>query len=237
MRLNETEVNNYLRPFFGRYEDSFQQAWVDILECNPQTLEEVTPIMRSVRNKAIKQYMNKKYREVSLYTPIGKNRDEKFTLESVLESPGNEDTEDKENGHKAIYKKMADFLIGEYLDQKNRNLELRRERDNHKHRLSSEIRLRTIKLKREELKFKKRRQEDRYRRYILSMMCYLYYLNQKGRNLELKRRDVELKAERLRLRGEWLNFKRDRFESWKKLMEDKRKQKVNQSNKHVQLQR
>jgi len=228
MNLNETEVNNYLRPFFGRYEDSFQQAWVDLLECNPQTLEEVTPIVRSVRNKAIKQYLNKKYREVSLYTPIGKNRDEKFTLESVLEAPGNENTEDKENGHNAIYKKMADFLIGEYLDQKNRNLELRRERDSHKHRLSSEIRLRTIKLKREQLKFKKRRQEDRHRRYILSVMCYLYYLNQKGRNLELKRRDVELKAERLRLRGEWLNFKRDRFESWKKLMEDKRKQKVKQ---------
>ena len=223
MNLNETEVSNYLQPFLGRSEDSFQEAWVDILERNPQTLEEINPIIKSVRNKAIKQYMNKKYREVSLSKPIGKNRDEKLTLESVLESPGNEDTEDKENGHNAIYKKMADFLIREYFDQKNRNLELRRERDDHKHRLSSEIRLRSIKLKREELKFKKRRQEDRHRRYILSVMCYLYYLNQKGRNLELKRRDVELKAERLRLREEWLNFKRDRFESWKKLMETKRK--------------
>jgi hypothetical protein len=66
MNLNETEVNNYLRPFLGRYEDSFQQAWVDILERNPQTLEEINPIIKSVRNKAIKQYMNKKYREVSL---------------------------------------------------------------------------------------------------------------------------------------------------------------------------
>jgi hypothetical protein len=229
-------VNNYLKPFLGRYEDSFQQAWVEILECNPQTLEEVTSIMRSVRNKAIKQYLNKKYREVSLYTPIGKNRDEKFTFESVLEAPGNEDTEGKENGDNGLYKKIIDFLMGEYFNQKNRNLELRREQDNHKHRLSSKIRLRTIKFKREEIKFKKRRQEDRLRRYILSVMCYLYYLNQKGRNLELKRRDVELKAERLRLRGEWLNFKRDRFECWKKLMEDKRKEKVNQSNKHVQLQ-
>ena len=228
MNLNETEVNNYLKPFLGRNEDSFQEAWVHILECNPQTLEEVTPIIRRVRNKAIKQYLNKKYREVSLYTPIGKNRDEKFTLESVLESPGNEDTEDKENGDNGLYKKIVDFLIGEYFHQKNRNLELRREQDNHKHKLRSEIRLKTIKLKREELKFKIRKREDRHRRYILSVMCYLYYLNQKGRNLELKRRDVELKAERLRLRGEWLNFKRDRFESWKKLMEDKGKQKENQ---------
>jgi hypothetical protein len=56
MNLNETEVNSYLQPFLGRHEDSFQQAWVDILECNPQTLEEITPIIRRVRNKAIKQY-------------------------------------------------------------------------------------------------------------------------------------------------------------------------------------
>ena len=237
MRLNETEVINHLQPFLGQHEDSFQQAWVDILESDPQTLQEITPIIRRVRNKAIREYWNKKHREVSLYKPIGKNRDEKFTLESVLEAPGNENTEDKENGHNAIYKKMADFLIGEYLDQKNRNLELRRERDSHKHRLSSEIRLRTIKLKREQLKFKKRRQEDRHRQYILSVMCYLYYLNQKGRNLELKRRDVELKAERLRLRGEWLNFKRDRFESWKKLMEDKGKEKENRLRLKIQLQR
>jgi len=169
-------VNNYLQPFLGRYEDSFQQAWVDILECNPQTLEEITPIIRRVRNKAIKQYLNKKYREVSLYQPIGKNRDEEFTLESVLESPGDENTEDRDNGDNGLYKKIVDFLIGEYFNQKNENLELRR-------------------------------------------------------------RDVELKAERLRLRREWLKFKRDRFESWKKLMEDKGKQKENQFRLEVQLRR
>ena len=230
MKLNETEVNNYLQPFFGRYEDSFQQAWVDILECDPQTLEEITPIIRRVRNKAIKQYMNKKYREESLYKPIGKNRDEKFTIESILESPGNENTEDKDKGDNGLYKKIVDFLIGEYFNQKNKNLELRREEDNHKHKLSSEIRLKTIKLKKEQLKFKKRKQQNRHRRYIVSLMCYLYYLNQKSKNLELKRRDIELKAERLRLREELLKFKRDRFESWKKLMEDKRKQKENQPN-------
>ena len=56
MKLNEAEVNNYLQPLLGRYEDSFQQAWVDILECNPQTLEDATPIIRRVRNKAIKQH-------------------------------------------------------------------------------------------------------------------------------------------------------------------------------------
>ncbi|MGA2315268.1 MAG: hypothetical protein ABSG71_02680 [Thermodesulfobacteriota bacterium] len=230
MKLNETEVNSYLQPFLGRYEDSFQQAWVEILECNPQTLEEITPIIRRVRNKAIKQYMNKRYREESLYKPIGKHGDETFTLESILESLGNEDTEDRENGDNGLYKKIVDFLMGEYFNQKNENLELRRERDNHKHRLSSEIRLKAIKLKREQLKFKKRKQENRHRRYIANLMCYLYCLDQKDKNLELKRRDIELKAERLRLRQELLKFKRDRFESWKKLMEDKRKQRENQLN-------
>ena len=176
MKLNGTEVNSYLQPFLGQYEDSFQQAWVDILECNPQTLEEITPIIRRVRNKAIKQYMNKKYREESLYRPIGKNGDEKFTLESILASPENEDTEDRDSSDKGLYKKMVDFLIGECIRQKNENF-------------------------------------------------------------ELKRRDVELKAERLRLRREWLNFKKDRFESWKKLMEDKGKQKENQFRLEIQLRR
>jgi len=66
MRLNENDVNNCLEPLLGPHEDSFQQAWIDILESNPQTLEEITPIVRRVRNKAIKQYWNKKCREVSL---------------------------------------------------------------------------------------------------------------------------------------------------------------------------
>ena len=111
-----------------------------------------------------------------MYKPIGKNRDEEFTLESILESPGKEDIEDKDNGNEGLYKKIVDFLIGEYFNQKNENL-------------------------------------------------------------ELKRKDIELKAERIRLRGEWLNFKKDRFESWKKLMEDKTKQKENQFKLTVQLQR
>jgi hypothetical protein len=94
MRLNEHEINSYLQPFLGQDEDSFQRAWVDILESNPRTLEEITPIIKRVRNKAIKQYWNKKYREVSLYKPIGKNGDERFTLESILESPTQENTEE-----------------------------------------------------------------------------------------------------------------------------------------------
>jgi hypothetical protein len=176
MNLNETEVNDYLQPFLGRYEDSFQQAWVDILEINPQTLEGITPIIRRIRNKAIKEYMNKKYIEKSLCTPIGKNGGKTFTLESILASPENEDTDDSVNGNNALYKKIVDFLIGEYFKQKNENL-------------------------------------------------------------ELKRKDVELKAERLRLRREWLKFKKDRFQSWKKLMDEKGKQKENQFKLKVQLQR
>jgi hypothetical protein len=174
MNLNEIEVNNYLQPFLGRYEDSFQEAWVKILESKPQTLEEISPIVKRVRSNAIKQYMNKKYREESLYKPIGKNGDEKFTLESILESPGNENSEDRDNGDNGLYKKIVDFLIGEYFKQKNENVELRR-------------------------------------------------------------RDIELKAERLRLRREGLKFKKDRFESWKKLMEEKGKQKENQFRLELQL--
>ena len=176
MNLSESEVNNYLQPFLGRCEDSFQEAWVKILESKPQTVEEITPIVRKVRSKEINRYLNRKYKEVSLHAPIGKNRDEEFTLESILESPGNEDSEDSDNGANGLYKKIVDFLIVEYFNEKNENA-------------------------------------------------------------ELKRRDVELKAERLKLREEWLRFKKDRFESWKKIMEDKTRQKENQFKLELQLQR
>ncbi|MBM4350895.1 MAG: hypothetical protein FJ106_13525 [Deltaproteobacteria bacterium] len=176
MNLNEAEVNDYLRPLLGQHEDSFQEAWVKILESKPQTLKEVTPIIKKVKSKEVNQYLNRKYREVSLYKPIGRNGDEEFTFESILASPENENISDgdQDNGREGLYRKIVVFLIGEYFNKKNENIELRR-------------------------------------------------------------RDIELKAERLRLRGEWLRFKKDRFESWKKLMEDKGKQKENQFKLEVQL--
>ena len=176
MKLNETEVNNHLQSLLGRDGDSFQQAWVDILESNPQTLEEITPIVRKIRNGAIKQYFHKKHREVSLYKPIGKNGDEKFTLESILASPTNETTEESDNGNSGLYKKIVDFLMGEYFSQRNENR-------------------------------------------------------------QLKSKEIELKRERLMVRAEWLKFKKERYESWKKLMEEKGRQKENRFKVRVQLQR
>jgi len=176
MKLNETEVNNHLQTVLEKDGDSFQQAWLDILEADPQTIEEITPIVRRVRNKAIRQYWNKRSREVSLHTPIGKDGDERFTLESILSSPTDETTEESGNENRTLYKKMLYFLMGEYLSQRNENL-------------------------------------------------------------RLKSKEIELKKERLRLREEWLKFKRDRYDSWKKLMEEKGKQKENRFKVRVQLQR
>jgi hypothetical protein len=176
MKLNETEVNNHLRSLLGSDMDSFQQAWVDILEADPQTLEEIPPVIKKVKNKAIKQYWNKKCREVSLYKPIGKNGDERFTLESILKSPSGENTEEDAGNDDGLYKKIVYFLMGEYFSQRNENR-------------------------------------------------------------QLKSKEIELKRERLKLREEWHKFKRDRYESWKKLMEEKGRQKENRLKVRVQLQR
>jgi hypothetical protein len=186
MNLNETEVNNYLRPFLGGYEDSFQEAWVDILECNPQTLEEITPIIRRVRSKALKQYMNRKYREESLYKPIGKNKDEKFTLESILQTPGNEESEDRDNRDNGLYKKIVNFLIGEYLKQKNENVELKR-RD-------VELKAERLRLRREWLEFNKDRFES-----------WKKLMEEKG-----KQKENQFKLE-FQLQREKLEFKKEQF--------------------------
>jgi hypothetical protein len=212
MNLNPTEVNNYLQPFLGRYEDSFQEAWIKILESKPQTLEEITPIIRKVKSKEINQYLNKKYREVSLYTPIGKNGDEKFTLESILENPKNDDTEDRDNGDNGLYKKMVDFLIGECIRQRKENSELKR-RD-------VELKAERLRLREEGLKFKRDRfeswkklmedkgkqKENRFRievqlrREELEFNKEQFYLMEKKRTLRGRKRKKFMK-ERKRIRS------------------------------------
>jgi len=199
MRLNEDEVNNYLQPFLGQYEDSFQQAWVDILESNPQTLEEITPIIRRVRNKAIKQYLNKKYREESLYKPIGKNLDERFTLESILESPTDENTEDKDNGNDGLYKKIVDFLIGEYFSKKNENLELKRK--------EIELKAERLRLREELLKFRRDRFES-----------WKKLMEDKGKQKENQSKlEVQLQREKLEFRKERFYLKEKKRTERKKI--------------------
>ena len=189
MNLNETEVNDRLQFFLGRDGDSIQQAWVDILEADPQTLEEVTPIVRKVRNRAIKQYWNKKYKEVSLYKPIGKNGDEKFTLESILESPANEHTEERDSADNSFYKKMVDFLIGEYFSQKKENYELKRK--------EIELKTQRLRLREESLKFKRERFES-----------WENLMEERGRQKENRFKDrVQLQREKLEFRKKQLRLK------------------------------
>ena len=197
MNLNETEVNNYLHPFLGRYEDSFQDVWVEILERNPKTVEEITPIIKRVRNKAIKRYMNKKYREVSLFKPIGKNGDEKFTLESILASPENEDAEDSGNGDNGLYKKMVDFVIGEYFKQKNENLDTKRK--------EIELKAERLRLRREWLEFKRDRFES-----------WKKLMEEKGKQKESQfKLEVQLQREKLELKKEQFYLKGKKGHRWK----------------------
>jgi len=189
MNLNETQVNDRLQFFLGRDGDSIQQAWVDILEADPQTLEEVTPIVRKVRNKAIKHYWNKKYKEVSLYKPIGKNGDEKFTLESILESPANEHTEERDSADNGFYKKMVDFLIGEYFSQKKENYELKRK--------EIELKTQRLRLREESLKFKRERFES-----------WKNLMEERGRQKENRFKvRVQLQREKLEFRKKQLRLK------------------------------
>ena len=198
MKLNETEVNNHLQPFLGRHEDSFQDAWVDILDSDPQTLGEITPIIRKVRNKAIKQYWNRKCREVSLNKPIGRNGDEKFTLESILASPENEDAEDSGNGDNGLYKKMVDFVIGEYFKQKNENLDTKRK--------EIELKAERLRLRREWLEFKRDRFES-----------WKKLMEEKG-----KQKESQFKLE-VQLQREKLEFKKEQFYLKEKKRTERRK--------------
>jgi hypothetical protein len=186
MRLNENEVNDYLQAHLGQYEDSLQQAWLEIVERDPQTFDEIPPITRRIRNRVLKQYLNKKFREQSLYDPIGRNGDGKFTLESILASPTRKDAEENDNGAARLYEKIVNFLIGEYISQKEENVALKRK--------AMDLRAGRLRLREEALKF----QRDRFESWSRLM-------EDKGREKENR---LKLK---IQLQREKSEFRKARF--------------------------
>jgi hypothetical protein len=186
MALDENEVNKYLQPLFGQYEDSFQEAWVEILERNTQTVNEIAPIAKRVKNRAIKRYLEKKYREESLHKPLGKGGDERFTLESILASPANDNADETHEGSNALYSKIVDFLIREYSKQKAENVELKR-RD-------IQIKAERLRLREESLKFKKDRFES-WRKLMEEKGKQKE--NQNGLKIELQREKLKFQREKL----------------------------------------
>ena len=67
MKLNETEVTNHQQSLLGRDRDGFQQAWVDILEADPQTLEEITPIVRKMKVTGCGFQVQKNFMNIGLF--------------------------------------------------------------------------------------------------------------------------------------------------------------------------
>ena len=194
MPLDENEINKYLQPLFEKYEDSFQDAWVEILEANPGPIDEIAPITRKVRNRAIRRYLEKKYKEDSLQRPLGNDGDGSFTLESVLASPQSDADDERPEGNDGLYRKMVDFLIGEYSRQRGENLELKRRQ--------VELKEQRLRLREEWLKFKKDRFES-----------WKKLMEEKGKEKErLARLKAQLQRERLEFQREQLLFRERR--SW-----------------------
>ncbi len=205
MGLDPNDVIKHLKPLFEEHEDSFQEAWVEILEQNAQTINEIEPIAKKVRNRAIRQYLNKKYKEESLQKPLGRDGDETFTLESILPTPlpdENAGTAGRDNNDNTnFYKRMVDFLIGEYLKQKKENLELKKKQ--------VELKVERTRVRKEWLEFKK----DRYE-------SWKQLMEDKGRQKEeLLRLHVQLQREKLEFRKEQL---RSRKSNWARRPEKQR---------------
>lgn len=194
MGLDVNDINKQLKAEFGDYEDSLQDAWVEILERNLQAAAEIKPVARKVKSSAITQYLSRKYREESLQKPLGRNGDEAFTLESVLSAPSSDDrSEAAERGDvqgNDLYEKMVDFLIREYLKQKQENSDLKKRR--------IELTAERIRLRKESLEFKRQRYES-----------WKQLMKDKGKQKEeFLRLHVQLQREKLEFRRRSLKAKK-----------------------------
>jgi hypothetical protein len=138
--------------------------------------------------------LNKKYWEESLQQPLRRSGENNFTLESILPDPSTNpraDTADVDGSESGgFYKKMVDFLIGEYLNQKKEILELK-----NRH---VELKVERVNLSAEWLKFKKERYES-----------WKQLMERKGRQKEqLLTLNLQLQRERLEFMKEQLQIKK-----------------------------
>lgn len=63
-------VGEILTAIIGNYEDTIQNAWVEILENKPETEDEVRSIAAKCKRRSIQEHIAKQCREVSGYKPL-----------------------------------------------------------------------------------------------------------------------------------------------------------------------
>ncbi|MFH1002964.1 MAG: hypothetical protein V1780_02345, partial [Chloroflexota bacterium] len=85
--IGEKRISKIIRSVVGDFDDTFQDAWVKVLESQPQTEDEVLDIARQVKHQNASEHIAHTFKTVSIEKPLNHDFDDAFTLKDILEAP------------------------------------------------------------------------------------------------------------------------------------------------------
>jgi hypothetical protein len=102
--------------------DAFQDVWLHLLETDPDDMHQLHQSIRKAKNKKITEYFHKK-KEISQFDEHGENILDRYKVPIEFEHNNESDT----TVARDFYKQIAIYFLKEFLLEKQKNGELRKE--------------------------------------------------------------------------------------------------------------
>jgi hypothetical protein len=204
--MNVEEISRTISEHCSANSDAFQDTWLYLLETDRDDMHQLYRSIKKAKNKQIKEYFRKK-KEISQCAENGDNILERYKVPAEFDRNDDEPVVTVGND---FYKQIAIYFLKEFLLEKQKNWEHRKELSNKKlenSRKWQELRQRQLKTKCEIFVEKQKRRE------LLRELCYKKLENSR-RWRELRQAQLDKKYEMFQKKYE-LRKKRIELEMYK----------------------
>lgn len=202
--MNAKKISTIISEHFPLNSDAFQDAWLHILETDRDNMHQLYRSIKKAKNKQIKEYFRKK-KEISHFAEQGENILDRYRIPAEFD---HNDDESVVTVGSDFYKQIAIYFLKEFLLEKQKNWEHRKELSNKKlensrkwqelrqGQLSKKCEILVEKQKRREflgeLSYKKLENSRRWRELHQDQLNKKYEIFQKKYELCKKRIELEM---------------------------------------------
>jgi len=193
--------------------DAFQDVWLHLLETDPDDMHQLHQSIRKAKNKKITEYFHKK-KEISQFDEHGENILDRYKVPIEFEHNNESDT----TVTRDFYKQIAIYFLKEFLLEKQKNGELRKELGDKKLENSHKWReLRQDQLNKKYEMFVEKKKRWEFRKEVINKKLEISRKWQELRK-EQSNKKYELRKRRLDLEMNKSGEKRHRARSFEKTL-------------------
>jgi hypothetical protein len=126
--MNVEKISKIINEYCPANNDAFQDAWLHVLETDRADMHQLYRSIKKAKNKQIKEYFRKK-KEISQFNEQGENILDRYKVPAEFDHNDDESVVTVRND---FYKQIAIYFLKEFLLEKQKNRELRKELSNRK---------------------------------------------------------------------------------------------------------